>query len=101
MQEINNTNNNLKLAALSYLFITCLIPLILGKDEFIKFHSRQGFVLSNIQIFVIFLMSIPVFGWILGIIVILITVLAIRSSLSGGKWKIPYIYNLSLKIKIK
>ena len=91
---------NKKLAALSYFWLTCPIPLIFSKDEFVKFHAKQGFTLSLIQIIVIFIFVIPVIGWILSIIVIFITILAIKSALSGGMWRIPYVFELSERIKI-
>ncbi|MDD4290330.1 MAG: hypothetical protein PHH83_03605 [Patescibacteria group bacterium] len=101
MQEINNVQKNYKISALSYLWITCIIPLIFSKDEFVKFHAKQGLILSIIQIVSSFLIIIPVLGWIFKILIIFITFLAIKSALSGGKWKIPYIYELSQRINIK
>jgi len=101
MEVLNNTQKNYKIAALSYLWVTCIIPIIFSKDEFMKFHARQGLILSIIQITASFLIVIPVLGWIFAIMIIFITVLAIRSVLSGGKWKIPYVYELSQRINIK
>lgn len=101
MEVLNNTNKNLKIAALSYLWITCVIALVISKDDFLKFHAKQGLVLSIIQIVVSFLVVIPVFGWILAILTIFTTTLAIRSALSGGMWKIPYVYEWSKRITIK
>lgn len=101
MEVLNNTQKNYKIAALSYLWITCIIPIIFSKDEFMKFHAMQGLILSIIQITASFLIVIPVLGWIFAIMVTFVTVLAIRSALSGGKWKIPYVYELSQRINIK
>ena len=41
-KKVSNKNG---LAALSYLWVLCLVPLLGSKDEFVKFHAKQGFVL--------------------------------------------------------
>lgn len=99
MNEIKGKNVKL-FAVLSYLWPTCMFPLLFAQDDFVKFHAKQGLALSIIQIATIFFFIIPVLGWILGMIIIFITVLAIKSVLSGGMWRIPYIYELSKRIKI-
>ncbi len=99
--DIREYQKNVKLASLSYLWFTCMLPLMFGKDEFTRFHAKQGLTLSIIQIVSIFLFAIPVIGWIIGIVLIFVTILAIKSSLSGGVWKIPYIFELSERIKIR
>jgi len=101
MEVLNNIQKNYKISALSYFWVTCAIPLIFSKDEFVKFHAKQGLVLSIIQIISSFVIIIPVLGWIFAVVIIFISVLAIKSALSGGKWKIPYIYELSKRINIK
>lgn len=99
MNEIKEKNIKL-IAALSYLWPTCMFPLLFVKNDFVKFHAKQGLALAIVQIATIFFFIIPVLGWILGIIIIFITVLAIKSAFSGSMWRIPYIYELSERIKI-
>lgn len=83
-------------AALSYMWILCLYPLLLKRDrEYVQFHARQGFVLF-IGEFVIFLVSmIPLLGWLVGFVgwiaAVILAVLGIVAALSGRRWEMPII----------
>lgn len=88
------------LAALSYIWILCLIPLLSSKDEFVKFHARQGFVLFIIEVALVLVAWIPVIGWVLFLIVAIIALVGIIKALNGEKWEIPYIGQWAKKIKI-
>ena len=88
------------MAVLSYLWILCLIPLLSSKNEFVQFHAKQGFVLFIIEIALILVAWIPVIGWLLSIIIAIVNLIAIIKVVNGESWKIPYIYNISKKIKI-
>ena len=96
-KKVNNKNG---LAALSYVWILCLIPLLGSKDEFVKFHAKQGFVLFLIELVLALVGWIPLVGWLASLIVVLVAVIGIIKALNGERWEIPYIYNLSKKIKI-
>ena len=88
---------NKVVAALSYVWILFLVPLLGKKDsEFVQFHAKQGLVLFLIS----FLSWFPVLGWIIGIILIIISIMGIVKTLNGEKWEIPYIYNWSKKISL-
>jgi len=95
--KVNNKN---VLAALSYLWALCLIPLLGSKDEFVKFHARQGFVLFVIEVVLTLVIWIPVIGFLLGLVVGIVAIIGFIKALNGGRWEIPYVYNLSKKIKI-
>ncbi len=96
-QKVKNKNH---LAALSYFWVLCLIPLLGSKDEFVKFHARQGFLLFLIEVVLMLVGWIPVIGWSLSLLVSIVAIIALVKALNGEKWKIPYIYELSKKIKI-
>ena len=96
-QKVANKNF---LASLSYLWVLCLVPLLGSKDEFVKFHARQGFVLFLIELVLVLVGWIPVIGWLLSVAVSVVALIAFIKTLNGGRWEIPYIYNLSKKIKI-
>lgn len=96
-KKVNNKNG---LAALSYVWILCLIPLLGSKDEFVKFHAKQGFVLFLIELVLILVGWIPLVGWLASLIVVLVAIIGIIKALNGERWEIPYVYNLSKKIKI-
>ena len=96
-KKVQNKNG---LAALSYVWVLCLVPLLGSKDEFVKFHARQGFVLFIIELALVLVGWIPVIGWLLSLAVGIVAIIGLIKALNGEKWEIPYIYNLSKKIKI-
>jgi uncharacterized membrane protein len=102
-------------AVLSYIGILVLIPLLVidkkKKDEFIRFHIRQGIILliAEVILSVIesILMAIPVIGQvfaaILGIAwlaILIVCIVAIIKALSGEKWEIALISDYANKLKI-
>lgn len=92
-------------AALSYMWILCLYPLLMKRDrEFVYFHARQGFVLF-IGEFIIFLVSmVPVLGWIVGFVgwiaAGILSVLGIVAALGGRRWEMPIIYEYVKKFNL-
>lgn len=88
---------NKGVAALSYVWILCLVPLFLKRDsEFAQFHAKQGLLLFGLSLVCWF----PFFGWILGLVVFIISVLGVIKTLNGEWWEIPYIHNWSKKINL-
>ncbi|MEK6967346.1 MAG: DUF4870 domain-containing protein [Nanoarchaeota archaeon] len=100
-------------AILSYLGILLLIPLLVvkKKDEFIKFHLRQGIVLLIVE--VIFAIAAQFFGflfflgWIIWplvslcwLAILIVSIVAIIKAIQGEMWKIPVISNYTSMIKI-
>jgi uncharacterized membrane protein len=92
-----DAQDNKYAAVLSYVWILFLIPLLTKKDsKFCQFHAKQGLIL-----FIISLVSwFPFFGWIIGIAVLIVDIMAILKVLNGESWKIPYISGWAEKIKI-
>ena len=92
-----DVENNKTVAALSYIWLLFLIPLILKKDsKFCQFHAKQGLIL-----FILSLLSwFPIIGWLVGLVIIVVSVIGIVKTLSGEEWKIPYLYDLSTKINL-
>ncbi len=95
--EKKDAENNKHSAALSYVWILFLIPLLTKKDsKFCQFHAKQGLVL-----FIISLVSwFPFFGQIIGLAVLIVSVIGILKVLAGEYWEVPYINDWSKKIKI-
>ena len=84
-------------AAISYLWIACLIPLLVSKGSpFAQHHAKQGLILFILS----FLTWVPFLGWILALALIIVSVLGIVKSLNGESWEIPFVYDWSKKIKI-
>jgi uncharacterized membrane protein len=92
---------NRGLAALSYVWVLFLIPLLLKRDsKFVQFHAKQGLVLFVIEFIVSLIIWIPLFGWVLMLAIIILAVAGIIKAYNGEYWKMPYIYKWSEKIKL-
>lgn len=92
------SNSDSKLmGALSYLWILSVVMLVIKKDdEFVKFHARQGLILFIIS----FVGFIPVIGWIIDILVVIMVIVGFFKALSGEKWKMPLIGDIAAKINL-
>ncbi|OGF30748.1 hypothetical protein A3H09_03330 [Candidatus Falkowbacteria bacterium RIFCSPLOWO2_12_FULL_45_13] len=89
--------NNKIVAALSYVWILFLLPLLLKRDsKFCQFHAKQGLILFVLS----FITWFPVIGWLIGLAIIVVSVVGIIKALAGEWWKTPYLYDLSKKINL-
>ncbi|MDD4271628.1 MAG: hypothetical protein PHF50_02390 [Patescibacteria group bacterium] len=88
---------NKTVAALSYVWILFLIPL-LGKkrSKFSQFHAKQGLILFLLS----FISWFPLIGWLIGLAIIVISIIGILKCLEGSWWKVPYIYDISKNINL-
>lgn len=84
-------SENMLFAALSYVGVLVLIPLLLRRDDpYVSFHAKQGLVI--LIGFVIALLAArwaPVVGNVLFLILLLVDVVALVQALLGRWWKIP------------
>lgn len=79
-------------AALCYFWILFLIPfLIRRKSKYVCYHRKQGFLLFIFTTIVGFVYWIPVFGWALGLLVLILFIIGLANSLSGKKEPLPFI----------
>lgn len=77
-------------AALSYLWIVSLIVLSVKKDnDYIRHHANQGVLLFALS----FIGLIPIIGWIVNILVLVLMVLGLIKALHGEKWPLPLLSN--------
>lgn len=84
--------DNKVLAALSYVGILCLIPLLAKKDSrFCQEHGKQGLVMLIVWILGSFVFWIPLIGWALGLAVLVAAIYAFIKCLQGEFWEIPLI----------
>jgi uncharacterized membrane protein len=84
-------------ALLGYLWFLCVLPLLLKRDsKFVQHHAKQGLIIALIFCFV----WIPFFGWILGIILFAVWVIAVIKALTGQYWNIPLIGEIVKRIKL-
>lgn len=85
---------NKLMAALSYIGILCLIPLLAKKDSpFAQEHGKQGFVLFLFAIALWVVGMIPFLGWIIWfagwIFTVVVSFMGIFKALKGEFWEIP------------
>ncbi len=104
-QVKKDIEENKVVAAIGYLGILCLIPLLLKpKSQFAKFHGKQGLVLVIGWVINFFIGLVPFIGWFLGLIgmiaLVVLSILGILKSLAGEYWEMPYLAEYAEKIKI-
>lgn len=89
--------DNKIIAALSYIGLLCLIPLLAKKDsKFCQEHGKQGFVLFLAEVVVYVLGMVPVLGWFLigpvgSILTLIVSIVGIVKVFQGEFWEIPLI----------
>lgn len=92
---------NKAVAALSYIWVLFLIPLLTKKkSKYAQFHAKQGLVLFIVEIVGSLIFWIPLFGWALLIALFVVSIMAIVKTLNGEWWKIPYVYDFSKKFNL-
>jgi len=76
-------------AAVGYLWILSLVALAARKDnDFVRFHASQGALMFVISIPCMF---IPVVGWMINLLLGIVSIIGIIKALQGEKWEIPII----------
>ncbi len=86
------------MALMSYLGVLCLVPLVLNrKEEFVRFHARQGLILWMWEVLAIFSLFIPVIGHAFFTISFFVcgmcSLMGILQVLANKSWKFPVIGN--------
>ncbi|MCR4256297.1 MAG: DUF4870 domain-containing protein [Patescibacteria group bacterium] len=87
-------DDNKVIAALSYLGILVLIPLLAKKDsKYTQEHAKQGLVLLIAEIIGSVIAMVPIIGWLLapfiGILFLIVALVALIKCLMGEFWEIP------------
>lgn len=93
------------IAAIGYLGILCLVPLLLKKNSaFAQHHGKQGLVLLIAWLILWVANVIPVLGqivWAVGSVLLLILmILGIVNALNGKLWEMPVLGEYAKQIKI-
>ena len=96
---------NKAMAAIAYLGIPCLIPLLAKKDSAdAQHHGKQGLVLVIAWLILFVANIVPVFGqllWFVGSVVLLIvSIMGIVKALNGEWWEVPVIGQYAKQIKL-
>jgi uncharacterized membrane protein len=91
-----DVQDNKVMAALSYIGLLVLIPLLAKKEsKFAQEHAKQGLALIIAWVILWVVGIIPILGWIVGffgsIILLILNVIALIKALMGQFWEIPVI----------
>jgi len=95
MPETNISQEQKIWGAIAYVWILSVVALAARKkDEYIRFHANQGFLLFVISVVVIIF---PPF-WFINVIVGIIAVVGIIKALKGEKWELPLLADIAKKL---
>lgn len=99
--DAKDIDDNKAIAALSYLWILCLVPLLIRRNSpFAQAHAKQGLVLFIVEIIGSLIFWIPFFGWLLWLVLVVVSLFGLVKALQGEYWEIPGIKKLMDKIKL-
>lgn len=93
----STSNQNEKLlAALAYVGILWLVPLLAAKNsKFAMFHANQGLILFLVDVVITVLVwFVPfawLFGWILWLLVLILAIVGIVNAVQGQTKRLPVI----------
>lgn len=96
---------NKLIAAIGYLGIFCLLPLLLKKDSpYAQFHGKQGLILLITWLVLWVANIVPILGqitWAIGsLILIILVIMGIIRALNGDYWEIPILGKYAKDIKL-
>ncbi|MEO5927819.1 MAG: DUF4870 domain-containing protein [Patescibacteria group bacterium] len=97
-------DDNKVLAAIGYIGILSLIPLLAKKDsKFCQEHGKQGFILFLFEVVVMILGMVPVIGWLIigpvgSLLALILSLVCIIKTLQGTFWEIPVLGQYRKKI---
>lgn len=101
----SDVEDNKLIAAIGYLGILCLVPLLAKKDSaYAQFHGKQGLVLFIVWVVLWFVNIIPILGqlvFMLGSLALLVLmIMGIVKALNGEMWEIPVVGQYAKQIKL-
>ncbi|MFH0819009.1 MAG: hypothetical protein V1898_03380 [Patescibacteria group bacterium] len=89
---------NKTIACLSYIGLLFIVPILTKKEsKFAMAHAKQGLVLFIIDIIASMVFWFPIFGQLLFLAVILVSIYGVVQTLQGKYWQIPFIHEISKK----
>ena len=104
MEETPKKDQKNILAIISYIGILCLVPILMKeKDEFVKFHAKQGLVLFIAEVATLLISWIPILGWFIGFILwiiwVVLSLVGIINAVGGKQVPLPVIGKFAKKFK--
>ncbi len=100
--EVTGVEPNKLMAAISYLGILVLVPLLVSRnDKFVMFHAKQGLViLVGYVVGSVAASWVPLIGNLLVLVMIIASIAGLIQALQGKWWKMPLVGDLAAKFKI-
>lgn len=102
--DFTKGNNSTVMGVLSYIGPLVLVPFLMEKkDEFVKFHTKQGLVLFGIEILVVILgsmMFMSALQTLLHLAALVLSIIGVVNVVQGQKKELPVIGTLAQNIKI-
>ncbi|OGL66914.1 hypothetical protein A2856_00200 [Candidatus Uhrbacteria bacterium RIFCSPHIGHO2_01_FULL_63_20] len=104
-KPMTDEQENRLIAAVGYLGILCLVPLLLKKESaFAQHHGKQGLVLLIAWLVLWAGNIVPILGqivWMLGsVVVIILAIMGIVNALNGKTWEMPVLGQFAKNIKL-
>ncbi len=101
---LNTTDDNI-IAAIGYLWLLFLVPLLLKKgNKFCEFHAKQGLVLFIFSLIITVIGALPILGWLIAffgwILIIIFALIGFVNALQGKEWEIPYLGKYAKRINL-
>lgn len=99
-KEVKKVN---PLAILSYIGLLVLIPILIEKkDEFVKFHAKQGLILAIAEIATAMISWVPIIGWIVwtigGLVWFILSIIGILNAINNKEEYLPVIGQFAQKL---
>lgn len=102
----SDVDENKVMAAIAYLGILFLIPLLAKKDSpFAQYHAKQGLGLFIAGLIIGFASALPIIGWFIiapigGILTLILFIMGLINALGGKMVPLPIIGKMAEGLKI-
>ena len=98
-------DDNKLIAAIGYIGILCLVPLLLKRDSaYAQFHGKQGLMLVIGWVINFMIGIIPLLGWVLSFFgtaaLVILSIIGILKALAGEYWEMPYLGEYAKRLKV-
>lgn len=103
--ESKDVQENKAIAAIGYLGILFLVPLLAKKDSpFAQYHAKQGMVLFIFEVILGIVMIIPFLGWLIGalgwLLSVILFIMGLVNALGGKMQPLPIIGGFAEKFNL-
>lgn len=90
--DVQDIEQNRGVAAMSYIWILCLVPLLLKRDSaFASYHAKQGLVLFIVEVLAMLIAWIPVINVLVFFGLVTIAAIGVANATRGVALPLPLI----------